>query len=751
MSQPLANAPVVGQSVPRTDAADKVTGRALYTSDVQLPGLLHAAVLRSPHAHARIVSLDTSAAEALPGVHAVMTRRSLADDMALIVEEEAHAVRRVLDLFADEKVRYQGEKIATVAAETKALAEEAVGLIMVEYELLEPVMDVTTAWHETAPLLFDDKTVVEGHDGVRRHNIAGEMHRTDGDLEAGWAAADQVFEHTYRVPRAHQTYIEPQACIAAVDAQGKVTVWTSTQGHFAIQSNISKSLRIPLSDVNVIGMTVGGGFGAKFGGIVDTYAVLLAQATRRPVKLVYTRREEFLDGRPAPGLLITIKTGVTNDGRITARSCVAYWDVGVGSGGLWSTSRIRGVYHIPNVEIHGYAVHTCKPAPGAYRAPGAPQMSFASESQLDEIARALGLDPVEFRLRNLPDDKPQVAFRRTLQAVADQVDWANRTADADEGWGIAIGEWTNGAGPAAAVVSLATDGTAQLFYGLMDLTGTDTACAQITAEVLGLPYEKVRVRRGDTDSAPFGTGSGGSVTTFSFGNAVRDAAQDALNQLLATAARHFSDDDQTVTADMLEAVGQTVRVKGAADKVASYAELATLALRHGGPIVGEGRFSPKPSAPTISAQIAKVRVDRGTGQVTILELAHALDVGKAINPMACEGQMEGGMVQGVAWGLMEEMIYDRDSGLNQNPDLLDYRVPTAFDMPLQRSVLVEEPTEHGPFGAKGIGEPPIVPGLAAIGNAIADAVGVRLRRPPFTPERVWSALQGIDDADPYTP
>ena len=750
MSQTLTNGHVVGQSVPRVDAADKVTGRAMYTSDVQLPGLLHASVLRSPHAHARILSLDTSAAEAMPGVHAVISQQSLAEDMALIVEEEAHAVRRVLDLFAGEKVRYQGEKIAVVAAETKALADAAVEAIKVEYDLLEPVIDVDLAWRADAALLFDDKTIVEGHDGVTRKNVAGEMHRTNGDMEAGWAAADRVFEHTYRVPRAHQTYIEPQACTAAVDAQGKVTLWTSTQGHFAIQSNISKSLRIPLSDVNVHGMTVGGGFGAKFGGIVDTYAVLLAKATGRPVKLVYGRREEFLDGRPAPGLLITIKTGVTNDGKITARSCLAYWDVGVGSGGLWATGRIKGVYDIPNLEIHGYAVHTCKPAPGAYRAPGAPQVTFAGESQLDLIAREMGFDPIEFRMRNLPEDKAQVAFRQTLQAVADKVDWPNRETGEDEGWGVAIGDWTNGAGPAAAVVSLATDGTVQLFYGLMDLTGTDTACAQIAAEVLGVPYEHVRVRRGDTDSAPFGTGSGGSVVTFSFGNAVRDAAQDAYDKLLQLAAQHFSDDETTVTVDQLEVADQTVRVTGSEDKAASYAELGTLALRNGGPIMGEGSFSPKPSAPTISAQIVKVKVDRGTGQVSVLEIAHALDVGKAINPMACEGQMEGGAVQGVAWGLMEEMIYDRASGLNQNPDLLDYRVPTAFDMPMQQSVIVEEPTENGPYGAKGIGEPPIVPGLAAVNNAIADAVGIQLARPPFTPERVWAALQGLDDDAPYT-
>ncbi|MCC7492951.1 MAG: molybdopterin-dependent oxidoreductase [Fimbriimonadaceae bacterium] len=734
----------VGQRVPRTDSADKVTGRALYSADVFRPGMLHGAVLRSPHAHARIISVDASRAVALPGVHAVVTRDSLAADVALIVEEEAHAARRVLDLLAAEKVRYEGEKIALVAAETRELAEQAVALIEVVYEPLPALIDVAAAMLPGAPLIHDEQTVATLDDGQVLHNIAGQMHRTNGDLAAGWAAADRVFEDTYTIPRAHQTYLEPQVAVAEVDPQGRVTVWTSTQGHFAIQSNISKSLRLPLGDINVIGMTIGGGFGGKFGGVVDTYAVLLAQASGRPVKLVYSRHDEFLDGRPAPGLRITIKTGVTHDGRITARECWAYWDVGVGSGASWATGRIKGVYDIPAIALHAFEVHTNKPAPGAYRAPGAPQVTFASEAQLDSIAAALGIDPVELRLRNLPDDKPQVAFRRTLLAAAEQVDWAHRTAGPDEGWGVAIGEWTNGAGPAAAVVSLAPDGGAQLFYGLMDLTGTDTACAQIVAEVLDLPYERVRVTRGDTDSAPYGTGSGGSVALFSFGNAVRDAAQAAREQLLELAAAHFSDQAQAVTVADLETVDQQVRLRANPDKAASFAELATLALRQGGPVVGEGRFSPKPSAPTISAQIAKVHVDRGTGQVTLLEFAHALDVGRAISPVSCEGQMEGGAVQGLGWGLMEEMLYDPQTGRNLNPDLLDYRVPTSLDVPPQQTVLVEEPTTHGPFGAKGIGEPPIAPGIAALSNAIAAAVGVRLEHPPFTPERVWRALQGLD-------
>lgn len=731
---------VIGARVPRVDAAEKVTGRAVYAADVHLPGMLHAAVLHSPHAHARILSIDTSAAEALPGVRAVLTQASLEADQALVVEDEAHGTRRVVKLFAADKVRYQGEKIAAVAADTLEIAEEAVRRIEVRYEPLPPLVDVLDAISPEAPLIFGEDTIRRLDDGTVLHNIAEEQHRVTGDMDAGWAAADHIFEHTYVIPRAHQTYLEPQVAIADVDAEGKVTIWTSTQGHFAIQSNIAKSLRIPLRDVNVHGMTVGGAFGAKFGGITDTYAVLLARATRRPVKYVYTRREEFLDGRPAPGLTITVRTGVKKDGRITARSCVAYWDTGVGGGAVWATGRIRGVYDIPNFEMRAYSVHTNKPAPGAYRAPGAPQATFASETQLDEIARELGIDPLDLRLRNLPEDRPQVALRRTLQAVAERAGWANRTKGENEGWGLALGEWTNGAGPAAAVVSIANDGSVRLFYGLMDITGTDTACAQICAEVLGVAYEDVRVTRGDTNSAPYATPSGGSVVTFSFGNAVREAAENARAALLEVAARHFSSEDREVTPDELETVGKTVRLKSDPDTAASFAELARLTLNSGGPIVGEGRFSPKASAVTISAQIVKVRVDPETGQYDVLELHQALDVGRAINPMACEGQMEGGSLQGLGWGMMEEMIYDPATGANLNPDLLDYRIPTTADSPPQVSVMVEEPTENGPFGAKGIGEPPITAGMAALASALADATGVAFRRPPFTPERVYFAL-----------
>jgi xanthine dehydrogenase molybdenum-binding subunit len=742
----------IGRSVARVDALEKVTGRAQYTADLRLPGMCYGVFLRSPHAHARITAIDTGEAERMPGVVAVITGASLAGDMAIVVEEEQHAARRVQTLFPNvgDTVKYHGAKVAAVAAVTREIAEEACERIKVEYELLPPVIEVREAIKPGAPLVNEDSTPADALEdgpfaGHPIHNVAGQNHRAEGDVEAGFREADRIFEDTYVIPRAHQTYIEPQTTIADVGPDGKVTVWTSTQGHFAVRSNLANSLRIPISNINVHGMTVGGGFGAKFGGIVDTYCVLLAMKAHRPVKVAYTRHEEFLDARPAPGAVITVKTGVKNDGTITARQAWALWDTGAGSGGCYATSRVKGVYKVENFKMDAYDVNTNKPAPGAYRAPGAPQATFAGETQLNRICAEMGFDPVELRLQNMREGE-QIAFKETLKAVAERAKWAKRKKGEHEGWGVAVGEWTNGAGPAAAVVSMHEDGKVRLFYGLMDLTGTDTAMAQITAEVLGVAYEDVTVVRGNTDSAPFGTSSGGSVVTFSFGNAVKRAAEDARSRVLELAADHLE-----ASIDDLELADGKVSVKGDPDTSVTLAQLGQMALRsRSGPIVGRGSFSSEPSATTTAAQIGKVRIDPETGQVRLVELYNSLDVGKAINPLACEGQMEGGLVQGFSWGLMEQMRYAED-GRNWNPGLLDYRVPTALDFPDIDTVMVEEPTKNGPYGVKGIGEPPIAPGVAALVSAVADATGVWINEVPLTPERVLTATKSTTKSSKTAP
>jgi len=733
----------IGRSVQRIDALDKVTGRAKYANDLHLPGMTYAVFLRSPHGHARIKSIDTSEAEKLHGVVAIIHADTLARDMASVVEDEIHASRRVVKLFpaVGETVKYQGAKVAAVAAVTREIAEEACERIQVVYEILPALVDVRESIKDTAPILNEDSTpadpVADGPwAGLALRNVAGQNHRADGDVDSGFKAADRVFEDTYVIPRAHQTYIEPHVSVADVAMDGKVTVYTSTQGHFAVRSNLANSLRMPLSKINVVGMTIGGGFGAKFGGIVDAYSVLLAQKALRPVKITYTREEEFLDARPAPGAVIHVKTGVKNDRTITARQVWALWDTGVGSGGCGSTSRVKGVYKIDNFKMDAYDINTNKPAPGAYRAPGAPQATMAGETQINKICTEMGWDPVEFRIQNMREGE-QLAFKETLKAVADKAGWSTRQKGDNEGWGVAVGEWTNGGGPASAIVSLHEDGKVRIFYGLMDITGTDTAMAQIAAEVLGVRYEDVSVVRGDTDSAPFGTASGGSVVTFSFGNAVKRAAEDARNRVLEQAAEHLE-----ASIEDLELADGKITVKGNPEASVSFAQVGQMALRSkGGPIVGRGSFASEPSATTIAAQIAKIKVDPQTGKVDITELYNSLDVGKAINPMSCEGQLEGGLVQGFAWGLMEQMVYAPD-GRNLNAGLLDYRIPTALDFPDIATVLVEEPTKNGPFGVKGIGEPPIAPGVACLISAVADATGKWIHEVPLTPERVLKAMQG---------
>ncbi|MCS6859655.1 MAG: xanthine dehydrogenase family protein molybdopterin-binding subunit [Abditibacteriales bacterium] len=738
---------VIGKPVPRIDAREKVTGAAKYSADINLPGQLWGKFLRSPYSHARIKRIDTSKAEKLPGVRAVITAATLGGASAE-TEDTVHGFKVSQELFASDKVYYQGEKIAAVAAEDPGIAEDAIDLIEVEYEPLPAVFDVMEAIKPDAPRVRDDAKEVDAlmPDGTtqRIYNIVQEQHFNFGDVEQGFKESDLVVEDWFHIPRVHQMYLEPHAVLAVVEPTGKVNVWTSTQSIFAMRSGIASSLGLDPADVNVIGTTIGGGFGAKFGTLLHPHAVLLAKITGRPVKIVYSREEEFLDGRPAPGLVIWLKTGAKKDGTLVARQAIAFWDAGcVGGASVGQTGRIAGWYKIPHVKWDAYGVHTNKPGTAAYRAPGAPQTTFASEVQLDKVARALGIDPVEIRLKNLAEDGDsvlgkaplkRVAFKETLKKVAEHVGWHERTKGPNQGWGVAVGEWWNGAAPGSAVVSIQGDGKVRVFYGKVDLTGTDTACAQIAAEVLGVDYEDVRVVHGDTDSTPEVTGSGGSVVLYSVGNAVKRGAEALRQRMLALAAQQLE-----ANVDDLVMQGRKVFVKNDPDRAMTFREIAQLAMRTpAGPLVATGTFANEPSHPVISAQIVKVEVDPETGSIKILKFDNALDVGVAINPLECEGQMEGGAVQGLAWGWMEHYKYGQDRVMNAT--LLDYQIPTAADLPDMKSLIVEKPSEHGPFGVKGIGEPPIAPGAAALVNAVADATGLYITELPLLPERVVMAL-----------
>ena len=757
---------VLGKRVPRVDALEKVTGAAQYGGDVHLPGMLHGKFVRSEHPHAKILNIDTSEAEKLPGVRAIIT------------QDDVESGRRV---FATDKVLYLGEPIAAVAATDPDIAEEAADLIKIDYEVLPAVQDVMEAIQPDAPHLHSDDT----KDGPARrairadlrklerdksqdhsagiaelnaqlealeedvyYNISAETHSAAGDVEQGFAESDLVVEDTYVIPRVHQTYMEPHVSVADVDSTGKVTVWASTQGPFAIRSGIAGTLGIPLNQINVIPTTMGGGFGGRFG-VVLTHvpAVLLSQKTGRPVKIQMTREEEFTDGRPAPGCVIKLKTGVKNDGTILAREGLAFWDSGSVSGAsIGSTIRLRGVYKFSHLKVDAYGVYTNKSGTAAYRAPGTPQVAFAGESQLDDIARKLNLDPVEFRLKNMRVEgdpvpaganEPKVGYKETLQAVADAVDWKNRTKGPNQGWGVAIGDWTNGCGPGGMFVSIHEDGSARIFHGSIDITGTDTALAQIVAEILTLSYEEVTISRGDTDSAPYATGSGGSVVTFTMGNTAKLAAEDTRKRLLELASERLNTGIESL--ELKD--GKVSTTVGDPPKSIGFGELAAYSLSTtGGPIVGKGSFARKPSTPALAAQIAKVEIDTETGRIKVLKMASSQDVGFAINPMAVEGQIEGGTVQGYAWATMEEMQYNEQG--NVNPGFVDYRVPTTADLPTVEAVIVEVEAPDGPFGAKGVGEPPITPTLATMANAVTDAVGIRITELPMKPEKVVAALHG---------
>ena len=756
---------VLGKRVTRVDALEKVTGAAQYGGDVHLPGMLHGKFVRSTHPHAKILNIDTSEAEKLPGVRAIVT------------QDDVESGRRV---FATDKVLYLGEPIAAVAATDPDIAEEAADLIKIEYEVLPAVQDVMEAIEPDAPRLHSDDTKdgparrtiradlrklerdkspadhsaeiaelnaqLEATEDDVYYNISAETHSAAGDVEQGFAESDLVVEDTYVIPRVHQTYMEPHVSVADVESTGKVTVWASTQGPFAIRSGIAGTLGIPLNQINVVATTMGGGFGGRFGvALTHVPAVLLSQKTGRPVKIQMTREEEFTDGRPAPGCVIKLKTGVKNDGTILAREGLAFWDSGSVSGAsIGSTIRLRGVYKFPHLKVDAYGVYTNKSGTAAYRAPGTPQVAFAGESQLDDIARKLDLDPVEFRLKNMRvegdpvpagPNEPKVGYKETLQAVADAVDWKNRTKEPNQGWGVAIGDWTNGCGPGGMFVSIHEDGSARIFHGSMDITGTDTALAQIVAEILTLSYEEVAITRGDTDSAPYATGSGGSVVTFTMGNTAKLAAEDTRRRLLELAAERLNTDVESL--ELKD--GKVSTIVGDPPKSIGFGELAAYSLSTtGGPIVGKGSFARKPSTPALAAQIAKVEIDPDTGRIKVLKMAASQDVGFAINPMAVEGQIEGGAVQGYAWATMEEMQYNEEG--NVNPGFVDYRVPTTADLPTVESVIVEVEAPDGPFGAKGVGEPPITPTLATMANAVADAVGIRITELPMKPEKVVDAL-----------
>ena len=741
---------ILGKRLPRVDALDKATGRALYSADFSLPNMLYGKVLRSPYAHAMIRRLDISKAQALKGVMAVIT----ADD---IPERKEKSSPRTPQL-AREKVVFAGQPVAVVAAINPYIADEALGLIEVDYEELPPVMDALEAMKSDATLIFPDMYTnlqVPGQPGkaASPSNITWQAEIRSGDVEAGFKEADIVLENTFRTQGVHQGYLEPRAALASVDHEGKVTVWTDSHGAFGARDLCADFLDIPLSHVKVMPVEVGGSFGAKQFHPLSPLCALLARKTGRPVKMVMTREEDFTATCPAPGSSITLKMGVTREGHLTAALATVVCDIGALQKETIESlhGSITGLsfYHIPNLGVKCYDVVTNKAPTGPYRAPDAPQADFAVESQMDLLARALQMDPLEFRLKNAVAEGdraadgvpfPKIGFKETLQKMKEYMAQRSKPEGKNRGMGIACGLRSQGGGNCAAHVNINSDGSVVLVVGSLDLTGTRTSLAQIVAEEFGISFDQVKVVTGDTDTAPYSAVSSGSRITRQMGIAVCRACQDAKDQLAQQATSQLG-----VKPNDLKFINGQVRVVGMPEKSVSLAALARNSIGRGGkgPVTGRGSVGGNTPVPVAAVQMADVEVDKETGKVKVLSYAAAQDVGFAINPTLIEGQMQGAVAQGIGRALMENYIFQQ--GVMQNPNFLDYRMPTAADLPFVETMLVEVSSGIEPFGARGVGEPSIVPTLATIANAIHSATGVRLKELPMTPESVLWAMRAQEN------
>lgn len=744
---------VIGTRPIRPDGLEKVTGQAKYGADIMLPGMLHGKMLRSPFAHARILRIDTSAAEALPGVKAIVTAADLplASDRQIDLGEGGGNLLDLSDnILARQKVLYRGHPIAAVAATNPHLAEEAVGLISVEYEELPVVLDVRQAMREDAPLL-DEQRHTRSLAGIseRASNIAEHIQTELGDVEAGFAAADVVIEREFTTTMVHQGYIEPQNGTAMWSADGRLTVWTSTQGAFGARDELAQLLRVPLAHIKVIPMEIGGGFGGKIPVYLEPVAALLSRKSRRPVKMVMSRAEVLEATGPTSGTSITVKMGATRDGRLTAAQCHLAFEAGAypGSAVGAGCQTILAPYDIPNVRIDGYDVVLNKPRTFAYRAPGAPAAAFAAESVVDELAERLGLDPIEFRKRNASREGtrqangrvfPRIGNLECLEAAERTAHWQTPLTGPNRGRGVASGFWFNAGGPSSASAAVNPDGTVSLIEGSTDIGGSRAAMAMQLAETLGIPMEDVQPSVGDTDSVGYTDATGGSRVTFATGWAVYEAGMDIRRQLVERAARLWDVPEDRVTYEqgVLTAAGDPA-------KRLAFKELAEKLHESGAPVVGRASVKPSGVGGAFATHIVDVEVDPETGKVQVLRYTAVQDAGTAVHPSYVEGQMQGGAAQGIGWALNETYDYDAN-GRMRNASLLDYRQPTTLDVPMVETVIVEVPNPGHPYGVRGVGEVPIVPPLAAIANAIYRAIHQRIRELPMSPAVVLRAMGTIE-------
>ena len=736
---------VVGTRPVRHDGMDKVTGRAIYGADVKLPGLLHGKILRSPHAHARIKGIDTSKAAALPGVKAIVTGADIAtgEDRVIDLGEGSGNVKWMREnILADAKVLYKGHAIAGVAATSALIAEQALKLIEVDYEPLPAVTDVRAAMRPDALLLHDGLTTESlGKKTKKKSNVAKHFQFVLGDPDKGFKQADIVVEREVDTATVHQGYIEPQNGTAMWGQDGNLTVWCSTQGAFAARDQLSEILDLPVSRIKVIPTEIGGGFGGKINVYTEPVAALLSRKTGRPVKVLMSRADVLQATGPTPGSYVRVKMGATKDGRIIAAEAEIAFEAGgyPGSPVGAAAECVFSPYDIPNGRIDGYDVVVNKPRSSPYRAPGATQAAFATEQVVDELAQKLGMDPVDFRLRNAAKEGTRridgPVFKRigcveVLEATKRHAHYQAPLGGPNRGRGVAIGYWFNIGLPSSVAIHVNDDGTVHLVEGSTDIGGTRASIAMQAAEVLGLTAHEVRPSVVDTDSIGFTGVTGGSRTTYATGYAAIEAARDVVRQMSERAALLWEVEPENV--------GFKDGTFSAGRKKLAFKELAGKLGKTGGPVTGRGNVDPKGQGGAFATNIVDVEVDLETGKTQILRFTVVQDAGKAIHPSYVEGQMQGGAVQGIGWALNEE-YWMNARGEMTNASLLDYRMPTSYDLPMIDTVIVEVPNPGHPFGVRGVGEVPIVPPPAAIANAIAAAIGTRLYTLPMNPGAILEA------------
>ena len=739
---------IVGKRPVRPDGVDKVTGRAQYGADVKLTGLLHAKVLRSPHPHARIRSIDTSKAEAFPGVRAVITAKDL--PFASLSKEELGGdygrLKFASDhMMASDKALFKGHPVAAVAAVNAHVAESAAALIEVDYEVLPAVVDVQEAMKEGAPLLHEElRTSSMGEISDKPSNVASHLGYEKGDVEKGFDEADVIVERELTTASVHQGYIEPHNSTAMWNADGQLSVWTSTQGAFAVRAAVADVLRLPVSRVKVTPMEIGGGFGGKITAYLDAIAAVLSRKAGAPVKQLMTRSEVFEASGPAPGSWMKVKVGAKNDGRLTAVQLEVAMDAGAypGSPVMQAMTCAFACYDVENGKVDGYDVVVNKPKTAAYRAPGSPQAAFGVETVMDELCQQLGVDPIEFRLLNAAKEGTRriegpvarrVGLVECLEAARDHDHYKTPVAGGNQGRGVAAGYWMNRGFQSSCVVTVNFDGTVSLIMGSVDIGGTRASIAQQAAETLGIAYEDVKPTVVDTDSIGYTMVTGGSRTSFATGIAAIEAAESVKAQLVARAAKIWDAAEEDV-----EYVDGVVRHKSDPELRLGFKDLARQLAGTGGTVAGQSNVDPAGEGNSYAVHLADVEVDPDTGKTEVTRYTAIQDVGKAVHPSYVEGQMQGGVVQGIGWALNEEYYFD-NSGRMMNPTFLDYRMPTTLDLPMIDTVIVEVANSGHPYGVRGVGEVPIVPPMAAIANGIHEATGLRLRSLPMSPGKILEA------------